>query len=152
MILLRVKTICKAVKSHEIAPFLANVSIIGCKSNHMTDASNDWPGNEQLGDIKNASSTWREHLRKCLRQSTHSRDYFYYIKARDCGSTGAFSYRLNVYNNLHISNTMIKCRGGLVVSVSAPHTTGHGFASRPAYTKDYHKNGTICLSAWYAMR
>ena len=41
---------------------------------------------------------------------------------------------------------------GLVVSVSASHTAGRGFASRPDHTKDHHKNGTNCLPAWHAMR
>ena len=44
------------------------------------------------------------------------------------------------------------CRVGLVVSVSASHTVGHDFASRPGHTKDHHKNGTNCLPAWHAMR
>ena len=39
------------------------------------------------------------------------------------------------------------CRVGLVVSVSAYHTVGHEFASRPGHTKDDHKNGTNCLPA-----
>ena len=42
------------------------------------------------------------------------------------------------------------CWAGLVVSVSASHTIGRGFASRPSHTKD-HKNGTNCLPAWHAM-
>ena len=41
-------------------------------------------------------------------------------------------------------------RVGLLVSVSAPHAVGHGFAPRPGHTKDHHKNGTNCLTAWYA--
>ena len=44
------------------------------------------------------------------------------------------------------------CRVGLVVSVSASHTIGHGFAYRPGHTKDHHTNGTNCLPAWHAMR
>ena len=44
------------------------------------------------------------------------------------------------------------CRVGLVVSVSAFHTVGREFASRPGHTKDHHKNGTNCLPAWHAMR
>ena len=45
----------------------------------------------------------------------------------------------------------LPCRFGLVVSVSASHTVGRGFASRPGHTKDLHKNGTNCLPAWHAM-
>ena len=44
------------------------------------------------------------------------------------------------------------CRGGSVGSVSASHTVGREFASRPGHTKDHHKNGTNCLPAWHAMR
>ena len=40
--------------------------------------------------------------------------------------------------------------GGLVVSVSASHTVGYEFASRPGHTKDYHKNVTNCLPAFHA--
>ena len=47
---------------------------------------------------------------------------------------------------------MCVCRVGLVVSVSASHTVGREFASRPGHTKDHHKNGTNCLPAWYAIR
>ena len=43
-------------------------------------------------------------------------------------------------------------RVGLVVSVSASHTVGRGFVSRPGHTKDHHKNCTNCLPAWHAMR
>ena len=39
------------------------------------------------------------------------------------------------------------CLVGLVVSMSASHTEGRVFASRPGYTKDHHKNGTNCLPA-----
>ena len=39
----------------------------------------------------------------------------------------------------------------LVVSVSASHTVGREFTSRPGHTKDHHKNGTNCLPAWHAM-
>ena len=39
------------------------------------------------------------------------------------------------------------CRVGLVVSVSASHTVGRGFASQPCHTKDNHKNGTNCFPA-----
>ena len=31
------------------------------------------------------------------------------------------------------------CRVGLVISVSASHTVGREFASRPGHTKDHHK-------------
>ena len=41
---------------------------------------------------------------------------------------------------------------GLVVSVSASHTVGREFASRPGHTKDHYKNGTNCLLALDAMR
>ena len=46
------------------------------------------------------------------------------------------------------------CRVGLVhvVSVSAFHMVGLGFASQPGHAKDHHKNGTNCLPAWHAMR
>ena len=43
------------------------------------------------------------------------------------------------------------CMVSLVVSVSASHTVGHEFASRPGHTKDHHQNGTNCLPAWHAM-
>ena len=46
----------------------------------------------------------------------------------------------------------VPCRVGLVVSVSASHTVGNVFVSRPGHTKDHHKNGTSYLSAWHAMR
>ena len=46
----------------------------------------------------------------------------------------------------------ISYRVDLVVSVSASHTVGRGFASRPDNTKDHHKNGTNCLPAWHALR
>ena len=32
-------------------------------------------------------------------------------------------------------------RDGLVVSVSASHAIGRGFAPRPGHTKDHHENG-----------
>ena len=38
-------------------------------------------------------------------------------------------------------------RIGLVVSVSASHTVGREFASRPGHTKDHDKNGANCLPA-----
>ena len=34
-----------------------------------------------------------------------------------------------------------------VGSVSASHTVGREFTSRPGHTKDHHKNGTNCLPA-----
>ena len=43
-----------------------------------------------------------------------------------------FIYRLNT------------CRVGLVVSVSASHTVGREFASRPGHTYDHHTNSTNC--------
>ena len=39
----------------------------------------------------------------------------------------------------------LPCRVGLVVSVSASHTVGREFASRPGHTKDHDKNGTNWL-------
>ena len=42
------------------------------------------------------------------------------------------------------------CWVGLVVSMSASHTVGCGFTSRPGHTKDHHKNGTNCLPALHA--
>ena len=39
------------------------------------------------------------------------------------------------------------CRVGLVISVSASHTAGHEFTSRPGHTKDHHKNSTMFLPA-----
>ena len=33
-----------------------------------------------------------------------------------------------------------------MVSVSATHTVGRGFASQPGLTKDHDKNGKNCLS------
>ena len=42
------------------------------------------------------------------------------------------------------------CRVGLVVSLSASHTVGRGFASRPGHTKDQYKNGMNCLPALQA--
>ena len=53
----------------------------------------------------------------------------------------------------HIIYNNMKClllkprRVGLVVSVSASHAVGRGFASLLGYTKDHHKNGTNCLPA-----
>ena len=41
---------------------------------------------------------------------------------------------------------IIPCRVGLVVSESASHMVGRGFASRPGHIKDHHKNDTNCLS------
>ena len=35
--------------------------------------------------------------------------------------------------------------------VSASHTVGLEFASRPGHTKDHHINGANCLPAWHAM-
>ena len=47
----------------------------------------------------------------------------------------------------NLMNQQGKYGVGLVVSVSASHTVGRGFASRPGHTKDHHKNGTNCLPA-----
>ena len=47
---------------------------------------------------------------------------------------------------------LIKPLNFFVVGVSASHTLGHEFASRPGHTKDHHKNGTDCLPVWHAMR
>ena len=43
----------------------------------------------------------------------------------------------------------LPCRVGLVVSVSASHTVGRGFASWPGHTTDHHQNGTNCQPALY---
>ena len=48
---------------------------------------------------------------------------------------------------LYISKPYRPRRVGSVVRVSASHTVGRGFASRPGHTKDHHKNGTNCLPA-----
>ena len=45
------------------------------------------------------------------------------------------------------SNPHLPCRVGSVGSVSASHTVGREFASRPGHTKDHHKNGTNGLPA-----
>ena len=37
-----------------------------------------------------------------------------------------------------------------MVKVSTSHAVGRGFASRPGYTKDHHRNGANCLPTWYA--
>ena len=55
----------------------------------------------------------------------------------------------DIYNIQRIPLTK-PCQVGLVVSVSASHTAGRGFASWPGITKDHHKNGTNCLSALQA--
>ena len=39
---------------------------------------------------------------------------------------------------------------GLVVSVSASHAVGRGFASRSGNAKGHNKNDTNCLLAWHA--
>ena len=38
---------------------------------------------------------------------------------------------------------------GLVLSVSASHAVGRGFAPQPGHTNGHHKNGTNCLTAWH---
>ena len=42
------------------------------------------------------------------------------------------------------------CWVGLVVSMSASHVLGHGYAPWPGDTKDHHKNFTNCHPALYA--
>ena len=54
-------------------------------------------------------------------------------------------YINNLRKNMAVS-------GWLSVSVSASHTVGRVFASRPGHTKDHHKNGTNCLPACHTMR
>ena len=49
--------------------------------------------------------------------------------------------------NNGILHSDIPCRVGSVGSVSASHTVGREFASRPGHTKDHHKNGTNCIPA-----
>ena len=61
-------------------------------------------------------------------------------------------YVLPVLKLARKKRNMNPCRVGLVVSVSASHTVGREFASRPGHTKDHLKNGTNCLPAWHAMR
>ena len=58
----------------------------------------------------------------------------------------------NPYNTSIMNKWSVPCRVGLVVSVSASHTVGREFASRPGHTTNHHKNGTNCLPAWHAMR
>ena len=72
----------------------------------------------------------------------------------NCGCVGAtdkFTCSDTIFASLESFSFML-CRVGSVGSVSASHTVGHEFASRPGYTKDHHKNGTNCLPAWHAMR
>ena len=67
---------------------------------------------------------------------------------------------LTLYNNTDNDTVIViicilevkPCWVGLVVSMSASHMVGCGFASRPGHTKDHHKNGTNCLSATACMR
>ena len=47
-------------------------------------------------------------------------------------------------------NCVKPCQVGLEVSMSASHAIGHGFGPRLGHTKDHHKNGTNCLSAWHS--
>ena len=47
---------------------------------------------------------------------------------------------------------IIPCRVGLVISVSASHTVGREFASRPAHTKDHYKNGKNSLQGMQCVR
>ena len=58
------------------------------------------------------------------------------------------SYTLNVIT-VH-RRTHGPRRDGLVVSVSASHAVGRGFAHHVGHTKYHHKNGTNCLHAWHA--
>ena len=51
-----------------------------------------------------------------------------------------------------IGQIFLPYRVGLVVSVSASHTVGRGFASWLVHTKNHHKNGTNCIPEWHAMR
>ena len=51
------------------------------------------------------------------------------------------------YRKVFCMYMYLPCRVGLVGSVSASHTVGREFASRPGHTKDHHKNGTNCLPA-----
>ena len=44
----------------------------------------------------------------------------------------------------------ILCQVGLVISESASHEVGRGFAPRLGLTKDHYKNGTNCLHVWLA--
>ena len=60
-------------------------------------------------------------------------------------SVGIYRMLIQCCNNDVIE--LQPCWVGLVVRVSASHTIGHGFASRPGHTKDHHKNGTNCLPA-----
>ena len=45
-----------------------------------------------------------------------------------------------LFNNNMVDDHTCPCRGGLVVSVSASHAVGRGFASRRGHTKDHHKD------------
>ena len=47
----------------------------------------------------------------------------------------------------HSLNPVRLCRVGLVVTVSASHKVGRGFASQPGDTKNHHKSGTNSLPA-----
>ena len=60
--------------------------------------------------------------------------------------------RLRIYRLNGLYNIVSPRRVGLVVSVSASHTVGRGFASRPGHTKGHHKNVTNlhCLTALHA--
>ena len=52
-----------------------------------------------------------------------------------------------MYVMISISFQMVS---GRLVSMSVSHAIGRGFAPLPGHTKDSHKNGTNCLSAWHA--
>ena len=51
-----------------------------------------------------------------------------------------------------MSGDIKKCTVPAWLSLSASHTVGREFASRPGHTKQHYKNGTNCLPAWHAMR
>ena len=55
---------------------------------------------------------------------------------------------------IHMESTLYYSKspwwGDLLVSVSASHAVGCGFAYRPGHTKDHHKNSTNRLHALHA--
>ena len=58
------------------------------------------------------------------------------------------SIKFPLENHLRIGNSSLwLVLVGSVGSVSASHTVGREFASRPGHTKDHHENGTNCLPA-----
>ena len=54
------------------------------------------------------------------------------------------------HTKLPLFKSILPCQVGLVVSVSASHMVGRGFAPQSGHTKDYHENATNCLPAWHA--